>query len=237
MYPLIRENSNCPVSSYKIQNVPSGKGFSNLHRLVIEMYRLKIIYTYIYYQGSPEIPAPIEEQIINALLENKCNLVATAQEIVLLAPPSSPPSQRPLVSPTTAATGNAKSSTRRSKSMHRILLTWLPVNISCNIIYIYSDEDAALREALDQSAQLVALLVEKERQDFLLAKSESQKVFALEKDSSVLLNKWRQYVEPIADEHHVFIVFLRITSGIIVGKGFWHVKTITSKVQHWSINY
>ena len=59
--------------------------------------------------------------------------------------------------------------------MHRILLTWLPVNISCNIIYIYSDEDAALREALDQSAQLVALLVEKERQDFLLAKSESQK--------------------------------------------------------------
>ena len=181
-------------------------------------------------------PLHKEEQIINALLENKCNLEATAQEIVLLAPPSSPPSQRPLVSPTTAATGNAKSSTMRSKSMHRILLTWLPVNISCNIIYIYSDEDAALREALDQSAQLVALLVEKERQDFLLAKSESQKVFALEKDSSVLLNKWRQSAGPIA-EHHVFIVCPRNTSGIIVGKGFRHVKTITSKVQHWSINY
>ena len=79
--------------------------------------------------------------------------------------------------------------------------------------------------------------MEKERQDFLLAKSESQKVFALEKDSSVLLNKWRQSAEPIADEHHVFIVCPRITSGIIIGKGFRHVKTITSKVQHWSINY
>jgi len=81
-------------------------------------------------------PLHKEEQIINALLENKCNLEATAQEIVLLAPPSSPPSQRPLVLPTTAATGNAKKSTMRSKSMHRILLTGLP-EYFLSIYYIF----------------------------------------------------------------------------------------------------
>lgn len=91
----------------------------------------------------------------------------------------------------------------------------------------YSEEDA-MKQAIDQSKQL-AMLEEKERQDILRAQSESQKLFALENDSSVMLNKWRQSAGQIA-EHHVFIVCPKNASGIIVGKGFKHVKAINSKV-------
>ena len=82
--------------------------------------------------------------------------------------------------------------------------------------------------AIDQSTQL-AMLEEKVRLDTLLAQSESKKLFALENDSSVRLNKWRQSAGQIA-EHHEFIVCPRNASGIIVGKGFKHVKAINTKV-------